>query len=82
MCAKKRKHAPPPATTDAEGMKPVVRVHIWLETVDGVAFGMGRLLLLDAIEETGSLKAAAEQLGMSYRAAWGKIKSTERRSWC
>lgn len=55
----------------------VVRLHLWLEAEDGVAFGMGRLLLLEAVERVGSLKGAAEELGMSYRAAWGKLKSTE-----
>lgn len=39
--------------------------------------GLGRLLLLEAIRDEGSLKKAAERLGMSYRAAWGKLKSTE-----
>lgn len=57
--------------------KPVVRIHIWLQSGPGAAFGLGRLMLLEAIEETGSLKAAAQHLGMSYRAAWGKIKSSE-----
>lgn len=41
-------------------------------------FGSGRVMLLDLIEEHGSLKEAAEVLGMSYRAAWGKLKATEK----
>lgn len=57
--------------------KPVVRLHIWLQSNNGAAFGLGRLMLLEAIEETGSLKAAAQHLGMSYRAAWGKVKTSE-----
>ncbi|WP_027366329.1 winged helix-turn-helix domain-containing protein [Desulfocurvibacter africanus] len=57
---------------------PTVRMHLWLETEDGVFFGLGRLKLLESIESSGSLKAAAISLGMSYRAAWGKIKRTER----
>ena len=40
-------------------------------------FGMGRAQLLDKIEECGSLRKAAEEMCMSYRAAWGKIKKTE-----
>lgn len=55
-----------------------IRLHIWLESEDGVVFGMGRMQLLERVEELGSLKAAAESLGMSYRAAWGKLKQTER----
>lgn len=54
-----------------------IRVHLWLETSEGVFFGTGRALLLTKIEEYGSLKKAAEDLGMSYRAAWGKIRRTE-----
>ncbi len=58
-------------------LSPTMRMHLWLETGDGVIFGMGRLMLLREIERMGSLKAAASQLGMSYRGAWGKIKKTE-----
>ena len=58
-------------------MAAIVRMNLWLETDDGVAFGLGRLLLLEALRDLGSLKAAAEKLGMSYRAAWGKLKTTE-----
>jgi molybdate transport system regulatory protein len=56
---------------------PTIRVHIWLETDDGIFFGAGRVHLLEKIEMHGSLKKAAECMGMSYRAAWGKIKATE-----
>ena len=38
---------------------------------------MGRAMLLLKIEEHGSLRKAAEDLGMSYRAAWGKLRKTE-----
>jgi molybdate transport system regulatory protein len=57
--------------------RPVVRLHLWLETEKGVFFGLGRLKLLEQIQSGRSLKGAAESLGMSYRAAWGKIKNTE-----
>lgn len=67
----------PPSTDTVDIGKPVVRLHIWLQSSNGAAFGLGRLMLLEAIEETGSLKAAAEHLGMSYRAAWGKLKTSE-----
>jgi len=56
---------------------PTMRMHLWFETDEGVLFGLGRLQLLKCVEEYGSLKAAAEALGMSYRGAWGKIKTTE-----
>ncbi len=56
---------------------PTMRMHLWFETDQGVIFGLGRLQLLRQVELCGSLKAAAEKLGMSYRGAWGKIKTTE-----
>jgi len=56
---------------------PKVRLHVWLETDSGVLFGSGRAQLLANIEKYGSLKRAAENMGMSYRAAWGKIRKTE-----
>jgi len=53
---------------------------IWIEDADGrLLLGDGRLRILDAVEATGSLSAAARELGMSYRAAWGKIRATEKR---
>ena len=57
--------------------KPEIRLNVWLETTEGILFGIGRAELLDKIEECGSLKKAAEEMCMSYRAAWGKIKKTE-----
>ncbi len=56
---------------------PTIRLHLWLETGQGVYFGLGRALLLAKIDQYGSLQKAADSLGMSYRAAWGKIKKTE-----
>jgi molybdate transport system regulatory protein len=61
-----------------ERHEPTARLHIWLETGDGVLFGSGRAFLLAKIEEHGSLRKAAEDLGMSYRAAWGKLRKTEK----
>jgi molybdate transport system regulatory protein len=54
------------------------RFKIWLEKDGGVAFAEGRRMLLEAVDRLGSLNAAAKELGMSYRAAWGKIKATEK----
>ncbi len=57
--------------------KPEIRVNAWLQTREGLLFGIGRAELLDKIEELGSLRKAAGEMCMSYRAAWGKIKRTE-----
>ena len=60
-------------------MKPLKpRFKFWLETedADGI-FGGGKYRLLRAIEATGSLSAAAEELTISYRKAWGDLKKAE-----
>ena len=52
---------------------------IWLETEEGEnIFGDGKYKLLKTIEETGSLKLAMEQLGLSYRKTWDKLKRIEK----
>ncbi len=55
-----------------------VNFKIWIEQDGNVAFAEGRRMLLESVERLGSLNAAAKELGMSYRAAWGKIKATEK----
>jgi len=44
-----------------------------------LVFSDWRIDLLAAVEETGSLAAAAERLGVHYRRAWGKVKEMEER---
>ncbi|MCP4600866.1 MAG: LysR family transcriptional regulator [Proteobacteria bacterium] len=57
-----------------------VHAKIWLETDNGkLLLGEGRLEIFRTIERTGSLSATARELGMSYRAVWGKVRSTEER---
>jgi len=50
---------------------------LWLETDEGYVFGPGVFSLLKKINETGTLKEAAQSLGMSYRYAWGLIRRAE-----
>ena len=61
----------------AEGAALVMHLRLWLETSGGLAFGCGRADILGGIERHGSLRKAAEELSISYRAAWGKIKRSE-----
>jgi molybdate transport system regulatory protein len=60
-------------------MKPEVRFHI---REDGhetdLAIGPGKVALLEAIEQTGSITASAKKLGMSYRRAWLLVDETNR----
>jgi molybdate transport system regulatory protein len=57
-----------------------IRSKRWVADGSGkVVFGLGRLKILDAIKRNGSILAASKELGMSYRAVWGRIKATEDR---
>jgi molybdate transport system regulatory protein len=55
-----------------------VKSKIWVEANGRLIFSDGRLALLEAVAELGSLRRAARRLGMSYRAAWGLLKVTEK----
>jgi molybdate transport system regulatory protein len=58
----------------------VVRNKIWIEDGRGhVVFGLGRYRMLEAIQQTGSLQAAAAQMKMSYKALWLRVRASEER---
>ncbi len=53
---------------------------IWVETDSHVSIlGEGKWKLLKAIKETGSLKAAVESMGLTYRQTWTKLKNIEEK---
>lgn len=57
-----------------------VRSKIWIENEDGkLVIGTGRLRILQAIREVGSMNKAAQKLNQPFRAVWGKIRATEER---
>ncbi|NDY58569.1 LysR family transcriptional regulator [Desulfovibrio sulfodismutans] len=56
---------------------PTQRLHLWLESGRDMFLGLGRVQLLERVEEFGSLNKAAQAMGMSYRAAWGRLKRSE-----
>jgi molybdate transport repressor ModE-like protein len=56
----------------------VPRIKIWLEIDGQYAFGFGLSEMLRAVDETGSIKQAAADLGKSYRYVWGRIKDAEK----
>lgn len=53
----------PPAD---EGGQPAIRILLG----SAIAMGPGKADLLQAIERSGSISAAAREMGMSYRRAW------------
>jgi molybdate transport system regulatory protein len=46
------------------------QLSIRLDLASGDRIGPGKIALLEAIQKTGSISAAARELGMSYRRAW------------
>jgi molybdate transport system regulatory protein len=56
-----------------------LKVKWWLEKDGGLVVGKGRCMLLEAIDQQGSLREAARVCGISYRAAWGKLRASEER---
>ena len=57
-----------------------IKSKIWIEADGQILLGEGRVSLLKAIEETGSLNKAAQQLNMSYKKAWGLIDDVNSRA--
>lgn len=56
-------------------MKPVVQFRLRITKENDIAIGPGKVALLEAIIEAGSITAAAKALVMSYRRAWLLIDS-------
>lgn len=55
-----------------------IKSRIWIELNDKVLLGEGRVRLLKAIENTGSLSKAAKSLNMSYKKAWTLIDAVNK----
>jgi molybdate transport system regulatory protein len=58
--------------------RPEVRFRMRIRNGDAVALGPGKIDLLEAVREYGSISAAARSLGMSYRRAWLLIDELNR----
>jgi molybdate transport system regulatory protein len=54
------------------------RIKVWVESEGNAVLGDFRVDLLRCIQDTGSLSAAAKELGLSYRRAWDKVRDMER----
>lgn len=53
------------------------KLRVWLVFRGEVKLGEGRAALLEAINELGSIKAAADRFQMSYRHVWGYLRELE-----
>ncbi len=56
-----------------------VRSKVWIVSRHGRVFGAGVARLLGDIDRLGSLREAAKLSGISYRHAWGLLKTAARR---
>jgi len=65
---------------EKKGGSPVqVRSNIWLEKDGKVVLSEWRIALLEAVDETGSISAAAARQGVHFRVAWRKLREMEDR---
>ena len=53
----------------------VCRGRIWIENNGETFLGFGRIVLLERVQEYGSISQAARSMKMSYRHAWDLIAS-------
>jgi molybdate transport system regulatory protein len=51
--------------------------NFWLEKDGKVVLSEWRITLLEAVERTGSINAAAAEQGVHFRVAWRKLKEME-----
>ncbi len=56
-----------------------IRSKCWVDVDGKLVLSDWRVDLLEAVDELGSLAAAAERFDVAYRVAWGKIKEIEKR---
>jgi len=56
-----------------------IKANFWIEKDGEVVLSRWRVALLQAIDETGSISAAAERMGIPYRRAWDKLHEIEDR---
>jgi molybdate transport system regulatory protein len=56
--------------TPSASITVVAQFRLRIKYGDEIAIGPGKIAILEAIAETGSISAAGRKLGMSYRRAW------------
>ena len=54
-----------------------VKAKFWLTIGPRTLFGDGKADLLEAVDRLGSLRSAAQSMGMSYRHAWGLLRELD-----
>ncbi|MGB1039097.1 MAG: winged helix-turn-helix domain-containing protein, partial [Bacteroidia bacterium] len=54
---------------------PKLEFKFWISGNNGSLMGKGKVRLLEAIQETGSIRKAATSLKMSYKKAWNQVNT-------
>ncbi|MBL1181432.1 MAG: LysR family transcriptional regulator [Bacteroidetes bacterium] len=57
-----------------------IRTRIWIDEKEGPFLGIGRVVLLEKIQQTGSITRAAKEIKMSYRQAWQLVEDMNQRA--
>jgi len=65
----------PSSTTPSSPL--TIHSNVWLESNDQVVLSRWRVQLLEAIDETGSISAAAKQMKITYDLAWHRLDEME-----
>lgn len=64
----------------AKKKKYTIRIRVWVDEESGPYLGIGRVILLEKIKETGSITNAAKSMKMSYRQAWQLVEDMNKRA--
>lgn len=59
---------------------PALRGRVWVDGSEGTFLGYGRIVLLERIQEFGSITKAAKSMEMSYRHAWDLVDSMNQQA--
>jgi molybdate transport system regulatory protein len=66
------------SSVDVDPSAAAIEFRLRISKGEDIAIGPGKVDLLEAIAATGSITAAAKQLGMSYRRAWMLVDTMNR----
>jgi molybdate transport system regulatory protein len=70
------KHISRSGATSEPGL--VMRSKVWLEKDGKLFMGWGRAMLLERIDELGSISSAAKSMNLAYRNAWLWVEAMNR----
>ncbi len=79
MKGKKPNHGRGTALAESpESQGTQIKGRLWIEKQGEIFLSWGRVVLLERIQETGSIAAAARSMGMAYSHAWSLVAAMNR----